>query len=186
MNGRVEAPNPLLARFGTPDPMTENPFSTQGWNRYSYVGNPGLRRDRLPRQLQPSPQWRSLRYDKGLAVAKADTTDVDDIVKMLGSGASARELVGAALAFLVLYATLAAPRPLGWRASLGFDRCCVDFPGRSAGRLQRGRPPLLSATRPPHPAARGRRALFRLLNRCGAIVVVGPVGWPRFPLRWPA
>ena len=31
--------NPLLARFGTPDPMTENPFSTQGWNRYSYVGN---------------------------------------------------------------------------------------------------------------------------------------------------
>ena len=37
MNGRVY--DPLLARFGTPDPMTENPFSTQGWNRYSYVGN---------------------------------------------------------------------------------------------------------------------------------------------------
>jgi hypothetical protein len=31
--------DPLLARFGTPDPTTENPFSTQGWNRYSYVGN---------------------------------------------------------------------------------------------------------------------------------------------------
>jgi RHS repeat-associated protein len=37
MNGRVY--DPLLARFGTPDPMTEDPFSTQGWNRYSYVGN---------------------------------------------------------------------------------------------------------------------------------------------------
>jgi RHS repeat-associated protein len=32
MNGRVY--DPLLARFGTPDPMTENPFSTQGWNRW--------------------------------------------------------------------------------------------------------------------------------------------------------
>jgi hypothetical protein len=37
MNGRVY--DPLLGRFGTPDPMTESPFSTQGWNRYSYVGN---------------------------------------------------------------------------------------------------------------------------------------------------
>ena len=37
MNGRVY--DPLLARFGTPDPMTEDPYSTQGWNRYSYVGN---------------------------------------------------------------------------------------------------------------------------------------------------
>jgi RHS repeat-associated protein len=37
MNGRVY--DPLLARFGTPDPMTEDPFSTQGWNRYAYVGN---------------------------------------------------------------------------------------------------------------------------------------------------
>jgi RHS repeat-associated protein len=37
MNGRVY--DPLLARFGTPDPITESPFSTQGWNRYSYVGN---------------------------------------------------------------------------------------------------------------------------------------------------
>ena len=37
MNGRVY--DPLLGRFGSPDPMTENPFSTQGWNRYSYVGN---------------------------------------------------------------------------------------------------------------------------------------------------
>jgi RHS repeat-associated protein len=37
MNGRVY--DPLLARFGTPDPMTESPFSTQGWNRYAYVGN---------------------------------------------------------------------------------------------------------------------------------------------------
>ncbi len=30
MNGRVY--DPLLARFGTPDPMTEDPFSTEGWN----------------------------------------------------------------------------------------------------------------------------------------------------------
>src|SRR5262249_39241215 len=37
MNGRVY--DPLLARFGAPDPTTESPFSTQGWNRYSYVGN---------------------------------------------------------------------------------------------------------------------------------------------------
>ncbi len=37
MNGRVY--DPLLGRFGTPDPMTESPFSTQGWNRYAYVGN---------------------------------------------------------------------------------------------------------------------------------------------------
>jgi hypothetical protein len=37
MNGRVY--DPLLGRFGVPDPMTENPLSTQGWNRYSYVGN---------------------------------------------------------------------------------------------------------------------------------------------------
>jgi RHS repeat-associated protein len=37
MNGRVY--DPLLARFGVPDPITENPFGTQGWNRYSYVGN---------------------------------------------------------------------------------------------------------------------------------------------------
>jgi RHS repeat-associated protein len=37
MNGRVY--DPLLARFGVPDPTTESPFSTQGWNRYSYVGN---------------------------------------------------------------------------------------------------------------------------------------------------
>jgi len=35
MNGRVY--DPLLARFGVPDPTTESPFSTQGWNRYSYV-----------------------------------------------------------------------------------------------------------------------------------------------------
>jgi RHS repeat-associated protein len=40
MNGRVY--DPLLGRFGTPDPMTESPFSTQGWNRYSYVGNSPL------------------------------------------------------------------------------------------------------------------------------------------------
>jgi RHS repeat-associated protein len=37
MNARMY--DPLLGRFGTPDPTTENPFSTQGWNRYSYVGN---------------------------------------------------------------------------------------------------------------------------------------------------
>jgi len=40
MNGRVY--DPLLARFGTADPMTESPFSTQGWNRYSYVGSSPL------------------------------------------------------------------------------------------------------------------------------------------------
>jgi hypothetical protein len=40
MNGRVY--DPLLARFGTPDPMTESPFSTQGWNRYAYVGHSPL------------------------------------------------------------------------------------------------------------------------------------------------
>ena len=37
MNGRVY--DPMIGRFGTPDPTTESPFSTQGWNRYTYVGN---------------------------------------------------------------------------------------------------------------------------------------------------
>src|SRR5215468_6041021 len=37
MNGRVY--DPMLGRFGVADPVTESPFSTQGWNRYSYVGN---------------------------------------------------------------------------------------------------------------------------------------------------
>jgi hypothetical protein len=32
----------LLGRFGTAKPTTENPLSTQGWNRYSYVGNSPL------------------------------------------------------------------------------------------------------------------------------------------------
>jgi len=41
LNGRVY--DPLLARFTSPDTMTESPFSTQGWNRYSYVGNDPLR-----------------------------------------------------------------------------------------------------------------------------------------------
>jgi hypothetical protein len=40
MNGRVY--DPLLGRFGTPDPVTESPYSTQGWNRYAYVGNAPL------------------------------------------------------------------------------------------------------------------------------------------------
>lgn len=40
MNGRVY--DPLLGRFGSADPTTENPLSTQGWNRYSYVGNSPL------------------------------------------------------------------------------------------------------------------------------------------------
>jgi RHS repeat-associated protein len=40
MNGRVY--DPLLGRFGTADPTTENPLSTQGWNRYSYAGNSPL------------------------------------------------------------------------------------------------------------------------------------------------
>jgi RHS repeat-associated protein len=37
MNGRVY--DPLIGRFGSADPVTESPFSSQGWNRYSYVGN---------------------------------------------------------------------------------------------------------------------------------------------------
>ncbi|MGJ4945586.1 RHS repeat-associated core domain-containing protein [Bradyrhizobium sp. HKCCYLS1011] len=40
LNGRVY--DPLLARFTSPDTITESPFSTQGWNRYSYVGNDPL------------------------------------------------------------------------------------------------------------------------------------------------
>jgi RHS repeat-associated protein len=40
MNGRVY--DPLIGRFGAPDPMTESPYSTQGWNRYAYVGNSPL------------------------------------------------------------------------------------------------------------------------------------------------
>lgn len=37
MNGRVY--DPMIGRFTSADPMTESPFSSQGWNRYSYVGN---------------------------------------------------------------------------------------------------------------------------------------------------
>ncbi|WP_246741468.1 RHS repeat-associated core domain-containing protein [Bradyrhizobium aeschynomenes] len=40
MNGRIY--DPLLARFTSADTVTESPFSTQGWNRYSYVGNDPL------------------------------------------------------------------------------------------------------------------------------------------------
>ena len=40
LNGRVY--DPLLARFTSADTMTESPFSTQGWNRYAYVGNDPL------------------------------------------------------------------------------------------------------------------------------------------------
>ena len=40
MNGRVY--DPMLGRFGTPDPMTEDPYNSQGWNRYTYVGNSPL------------------------------------------------------------------------------------------------------------------------------------------------
>jgi RHS repeat-associated protein len=40
LNGRVY--DPVLARFTSADPITESPFNTQGWNRYSYVGNDPL------------------------------------------------------------------------------------------------------------------------------------------------
>jgi RHS repeat-associated protein len=40
LNGRVY--DPLLARFTSADTITESPDSTQGWNRYSYVGNDPL------------------------------------------------------------------------------------------------------------------------------------------------
>lgn len=37
MNGRVY--DPALQRFLSPDPLVATPASSQGWNRYSYVGN---------------------------------------------------------------------------------------------------------------------------------------------------
>jgi RHS repeat-associated protein len=37
MNGRVY--DPLIARFTSPDPYTPEPYTTQGWNRYTYVSN---------------------------------------------------------------------------------------------------------------------------------------------------
>ncbi|WP_276576603.1 RHS repeat-associated core domain-containing protein, partial [Bradyrhizobium sp. 21] len=40
LNGRVY--DALLARFTSADTMIESPYSTQGWNRYSYVGNDPL------------------------------------------------------------------------------------------------------------------------------------------------
>lgn len=37
MNARLY--DPVIARFFSPDPQVQNPFSTQGFNRYSYCGN---------------------------------------------------------------------------------------------------------------------------------------------------
>ena len=37
MNARLY--DPVLARFFSPDPQVQSPFSTQGFNRYSYCGN---------------------------------------------------------------------------------------------------------------------------------------------------
>jgi RHS repeat-associated protein len=37
LNGRVY--DPQIAKFTSADPLVGNPLSTQGWNRYSYVGN---------------------------------------------------------------------------------------------------------------------------------------------------
>ena len=37
MNARLY--DPVLGRFFSPDPHVQNPFSTQGFNRYSYCGN---------------------------------------------------------------------------------------------------------------------------------------------------
>jgi RHS repeat-associated protein len=58
MNGRVY--DPLIGRFGSADPTTENPFSTQGWNRYSYVGNSPLNFTESIRLLLP---WLLLEAD---------------------------------------------------------------------------------------------------------------------------
>lgn len=37
MNARLY--DPVLGRFFSPDPQVQNPYSTQGFNRYSYCGN---------------------------------------------------------------------------------------------------------------------------------------------------
>src|SRR6266852_738331 len=37
LNGRVY--DPQLGKFTSADPSIESPYGTQGWNRYSYVGN---------------------------------------------------------------------------------------------------------------------------------------------------
>jgi len=34
--------DPQIGRFTAPDPTIGKPFTTQGWNRYSYVGNDPL------------------------------------------------------------------------------------------------------------------------------------------------
>jgi RHS repeat-associated protein len=40
MNGRVY--DPLTGQFGSADPTTSQPFTTQGWNRYAYASNSPL------------------------------------------------------------------------------------------------------------------------------------------------
>ena len=39
INMNVRLYDPVLGRFFSPDPQVQNPFSTQGFNRYSYCGN---------------------------------------------------------------------------------------------------------------------------------------------------
>jgi RHS repeat-associated protein len=51
LNGRVY--DPFLARFTSPDTVIEDPYNTQGWNRYTYVGNEPARLHRSVRPLLP-------------------------------------------------------------------------------------------------------------------------------------
>ena len=101
MNGRVY--DPELGRFLSADPHIQNPYSSQSYNRYSYVQNNPLK------YTDPSGYFSLGKIFKGIKKA----------VKKIGSFLKKnwRPILAIAVGALTGYATLAAYSGLGWGAS---------------------------------------------------------------------